>query len=124
MARLKIRGLLSPNRWIGTEQKPIRRRAENKRNEHETLIGPDTNSLRRSDMNNKTENNPQQQKQQGQQDRSGSAKTSDAKPNPAQGNQSQGSPQQRDMSKKSPSTDKNPHHKDQQQPEDAKKQAS
>jgi hypothetical protein len=75
-------------------------------------------------MNNKTENNPQQQKQQGPQDGTGLAKTSDTKPNPSLGNQSQGSPQQWDMSKKSPSTDSNPHHKDQQKPEEAKKQAS
>jgi hypothetical protein len=72
-------------------------------------------------MNNEARKNPEQQKQQ---DPTGSAKISDTKPNPSEGSQNQSNPRQQDPSKKNPSTDSNPQHKDQQKPGDAKRHAS
>jgi hypothetical protein len=57
-------------------------------------------------MTNEAENNPEQQKQQ--------QGSNTSKPDPSQGNRSQSNPQQ-DISKKNPSQDSNPQHKDQPQ---------
>ncbi|MGA8617366.1 MAG: hypothetical protein WB660_02445 [Candidatus Sulfotelmatobacter sp.] len=57
-------------------------------------------------MTNETEKNPEQPKQQ--------QGSNSLKADPSQGNQSQSNPQQ-DISKKNPSQDSNPQHKDQPQ---------